>query len=307
MVLPNFIVIGAAKAGTSSLHYYLSQHPEIYMSPLKEPRFFALEGERLNFQNPDQSINHTSITTLANYQALFEGVTNESAIGEASPLYLSSNKACNRIHHYIPDVKLIAILRNPVDRAFSCYTHLLREGYEKLSFEEALAEEEHRVKNNWAHLWHYAGAGFYYPHLKEYFETFNHNQIKIYLYEEFNQNSTEIVRDICRFLKVSDDFQPDLTRVNVSGIPKSRLLHNFFVKKNILRTAIQQTVPTKLRKTVARSLKNQNLGKKPTLNAETRRKLIELYRSDILSLESLIDRQLSHWLVVEQSASSRVA
>ena len=156
MILPNFLIIGSAKAGTTSLHYYLNQHPEIYMTAVKEPRFFALEGKNLNFSGPDKDIiNSTSVTTYEEYIALFEEVSSEKAIGETSPLYLYSEKAIQRIHHYLPDVKLIVILRNPIDRAFSCYTHLLREGYESLSFADSLKAEEGRIHDNWAHLWHY--------------------------------------------------------------------------------------------------------------------------------------------------------
>ena len=118
MTLPNFLIIGSAKGGTSSLHYYLRQHPQIFMPDLKEPRFFALEGETLNFQNPDSAINHDSVTNLREYKNLFANAINEIGIGEASPLYLYSEKAVRRIKHYVPDAKLIVILRNPVDRSF---------------------------------------------------------------------------------------------------------------------------------------------------------------------------------------------
>ena len=125
MIMPNFLLIGAAKAGTSSLYGYLKQHPQIYMSPIKEPRFFALEGETLNFNGPTRGINQTSINTLEAYSQLFQKVTTEKAIGEASTIYLSSPKAPERIKHYLPDVKLIAILRDPSERAFSSYMHLV--------------------------------------------------------------------------------------------------------------------------------------------------------------------------------------
>lgn len=295
MVMPNFLIIGAAKAGTTSLYYYLSQHPQIYMSPAKEPRFFALEGEDLNFRNPDQDINRTSVTTPEAYNQLFQGVTDETAIGEASPLYLYSPKAVERIKHYIPDVKLIAILRDPVDRAFSCYTHLIREGYEPLSFSGGLNEEPNRIQNNWAHLWHYQQAGYYYTQLKRYFDTFAPEQIKVYLYEDLNADSTAVTQDICRFLGVDDTFEPDLTRMNVSGVPKVRLLHGLF-KRNPIKTALKPLFPPDLRKQIARKVKAWNLQDKPSLPSEVRAQMIETYREDILKLEELIQRDLSKWL-----------
>lgn len=265
------------------------------MSPVKEPRFFALEGESLNFRNPDQDINRTSVTTLEDYHQLFQGVTNEIAIGESSPLYLYSAKAVERIEHYIPNVKLIAVLRNPVERAFSCYTHLIREGYEPLSFAEGLQAEETRIQDNWAHLWHYRKAGYYYAQLKRYFDTFNREQIKVYLYEDLNADSTAVIQDVCRFLGVDDAFQPDLTRMNVSGLPKSRFLYDLF-KQSWLKTALSPLLPVDLRKQISRKVKTWNLGEKPILPSDIREQLIEEYREDILKLGELIQKDTSKWL-----------
>jgi hypothetical protein len=296
MKMPNFLIIGAAKAGTTSLYYYLNQHPEIYMSSFKEPRFFALEGEKLNFQNPDGDINYTSVTSLEAYYKLFEDVTNEIAIGEASPLYLYSSKATERIKYYIPNANLIAILRDPVQRAFSCYTHLVRENHEKLLFEQAICEEKHRIQNNWAHLWHYKNGGYYYQQLKRYFDTFNREQIKVFLYEELNANSIDVVQDIFRFLEVDDTFIPDLTRMNVSGVPKSRILHSLLSTKNPVRNFVKPLLPKKFRENVSRSIQKWNLERKLTLALETRKELIDLYREDILQLQDLIQKDLSKWL-----------
>ncbi|MGD1930943.1 MAG: sulfotransferase [Leptolyngbyaceae cyanobacterium] len=296
MTLPNFLIIGSAKGGTSSLHYYLRQHPQIFMPDLKEPRFFALEGGILNFQNPDSAINYNSITTLREYESLFANVTNELGIGEASPLYLYSEKAARRIKHYVPDAKLMVILRNPVDRAFSCYTHLLREGYETLSFEAALKAESERRQNNWAHLWHYREAGYYYRQLKPYFELFNPEQIKIYLFDEFKQDNHAVLTDIYDFLGVDRDFVPDMTRQNVSGMPKSRRLQKFFSQKNVFRSTIQAVMPKEIRHTVAAKIKAWNIGKKPKLNPETRHQLMLEYRDDILQLQTLIAKDLTSWI-----------
>ena len=296
MTLPNFLIIGSAKGGTSSLHYYLRQHPQIFMPDLKEPRFFALEGEILTFQNPDSAINYNSITTLREYESLFANVTNELGIGEASPLYLYSEKAARRIKHYVPDAKLMVILRNPVDRAFSCYTHLLREGYETLSFEAALKAESERRQNNWAHLWHYREAGYYYRQLKPYFELFNPEQIKIYLFDEFKQDNHAVLTDIYDFLGVDRDFVPDMTRQNVSGMPKSRMLQKFFSQKNVFRSTIQAVMPKEIRHTVAAKIKAWNIGKKPKLNPETRHQLMLEYRDDILQLQTLIAKDLTSWI-----------
>lgn len=294
--MPNFLILGAAKAGTTSLHYYLAQHPEIYMSRVKEPRFFALEAEKLNFQNPDNLINYDSITDLKEYQKLFANVSTETAIGEASPLYLYSSKAVERIKHYIPQAKLIVVLRNPVERAYSCYTHLVREGYETLSFEAGLAAESERIADNWAHLWHYRQAGYYYRQLKRYFSCFSQEQIRVYLYEDLRQDSVSLVQNVCRFLQVEDSFIPDLTRQNVSGIPKYRVLHNLVNRGNVARKVLQQVLPQQLRSNIAQNIREWNLQAKPTLNPNVAYQLKQQYREDIGKLEDLLQRNLSSWL-----------
>lgn len=296
MTKPNFLIIGAAKAGTTSLYDYLNQHPQIYMSSPKEPRFFALEGEKLDFRGPARAINQTSVTTWKEYCQLFQDVTTETAIGEASTIYLSDSQAPKRIQHYIPDVKLIAILRDPAERAFSSYMHLVRDGYETLSFAEALEAESDRIKENWQPLWYYRKRGFYYQQLQKYFELFPPEQIKIYLYEDLVNDSIAVIQDLARALEVDDTFKPNLTKQNVSGVPKNRLLQKVLTRKNPLKSILKPLLPKSLRKSVLQDLTKRNLGAKPTLSPQMRQNLIAIYREDILQLEKLIQRDLSQWL-----------
>lgn len=294
MKLPNFLIIGAAKAGTTSLHYYIGQHPQVYMSPLKEPRFFALEGERLNFQNPDREINQSSVTTFSDYCNLFEGVTDEIAIGEASPLYLYSTKAIERISHYVPDAKLIAILRNPVDRAYSCYKHLI--ALEKFSFAESLHEEENRIHQNWAHLWHYKQGGYYYRQLKPYFEKFGDDKIRVYLFDDLKSNPLDVVSNAFSFLGVDSSFIPDFTYKNVSNNPKVKVLQNIVSTKNWIRFLSKKVFPESLRKSIAQEIRSWNSKEFPPMPEDIRLQLIEDYREDVLQLQDLIKTDLSQWL-----------
>ena len=119
MTLPNFLIIGAAKAGTTSLYRYLEQHPDVFMSEFKEPRFFALENDPLDYRGPNDPAAHCEYKTLEAYETLFAGVRNERAAGEASTLYLYHEDAAERIRHYVPDMKMIAVLRHPVEQAYS--------------------------------------------------------------------------------------------------------------------------------------------------------------------------------------------
>ena len=292
--LPNFLIIGAAKSGTTSLYDYLNQHPQVYMSPVKEPRFFALEGEKLNFQNPDQAINETSITTFSDYCSLFDNVTHETAIGEASPLYLYSPKAVERIAHCLPEAKLIAILRNPVDRAYSCYKHLI--ALERFSFAEALEQEDKRIQQNWAHLWHYRQGGYYYLQLKRYFDKFSPEQIKVYLFDDLKAEPAKLLEDVYSFIGVDSSFIPDLTFKNVSNNPKVKSLQNITNGHSFLRSVAQQVIPYSIRKNIAEKIRQWNSKEFTPMPQDTKEQLVEGYKQDILKLQELIDRDLSHWL-----------
>ena len=299
MTLPNFLIIGAAKAGTTSLYKYLEQHPQIYMSAFKEPGFFAFEGEKLNFQGPGTRyrINKWTVTDLEAYREIFAGVTNEKAIGEATPLYLYFPKACDRIKHYIPDTKLIAMLRNPVERAFSNYVWAVQPGAEPLTnFSEALQAEAERIKNNWGPRWRYKDQGFYYAQLKPYFDTFNRDQIRVYLTEDFTANPVEVVQDIFRFLEVDESFTPDVSRKhNQSRIPRNQSWHRFLSQPNQIKSLLKPLLPVQFRQRLQTRLKKKNLHK-PTLSPEIRQQLLAEYREDILKLQDLLQRDLSQWL-----------
>jgi hypothetical protein len=299
MTLPNFLVIGAHKAGTTSLYHYLKQHPEIYMSPLKEPRFFSFEGEEPDFRGPLPEVpgRPLVVTDLEAYRALFAGVSSEKAIGEVSPGYLYREKAPGRIRHYIPEAKLIAILRNPVERAYSHFLMVRKNDREPLTdFARALEAEEERIKDNWW-IGHYKSMGFYHEQLTRYYELFDREQIRVYLYEDFDKDPVAVTQSIFRFLEVNDSFVPDTSRrFNVSGVPKSRAVHTLIKKPNPLKSALKPFLPRGLRWRISAKLHESNLRGAPPLPEEIRKELTEAYREDILKLEGLIGRDLSGWL-----------
>jgi hypothetical protein len=308
MVLPNFLVIGAVKAGTTSLHHYLKQHPEIYMSPRKEPTFFAFEGARPDFRGPRKMkapINSMAVTEIEEYCKLFQGVSGEKAVGEVSPQYLYIPRACERIQHYMPDARLIAVLRNPVDRAYSSFMHTIRQGIEPLTnFREALQAERERIQKNWGILWHYTAPGFYYVQLKCYFERFNRDRIGVYLYDDFHSNPAGLMKRIYGFLEVSESFTPNMSiKYNVSGVPKNRTLHalTLLTLNPLVVTILRSLVPDRFHELLMRNRDgfiwrsfNVNL-RRQKLMPEIRTELLDLYREDIVKLEDLIQRDLSSW------------
>ncbi len=309
VVMPNFFIIGAQKAGTTSLYYYLSQHPEIYMSPVKEPHFFAYQGEKPQFRGPaDQNIVDKQFTTdAASYRDLFRGVSSEKAVGEASAIYIYSPVAPLRMRSQVPDAKIIAILRNPVDRAYSSFLHLVKEGREpETDFAQALQMEESRIRDGWIALWHYKQAGFYHRQLQRYFEVFERDQIRVYLYEDLQQKPAELLKDAFSFLGVDSSFVPDISaRYNVTGIlPDNKALyalHTFLMRPpRFVKAALKPLLPQQMRERALDialdGLRKQAFVKAPEVSPNVRRELIDLYREDVLELQGLIRRDLSGWL-----------
>jgi hypothetical protein len=296
MTLPNFLVIGAAKAGTTALYAYLKQHPQIYLTPFKETKFFAYEGENVVYNGAgDREKNSRLINNLADYEACFENVKDEKAIGEVSPLYIYIPKACERIKRHVPHAKMFAILRNPVDRAYSSFLHLIRDGREThADFASALSAEPGYVRDGYAPLWYYRDLGFYYGQVKRYLDAFSRDQVRIHLYEDFNSNPVAFVQEMCRVLEIDDTFVPDVSRKwNVSGVPKNQTLHRVLSGENVL-TSVLERIPggSWLRS----RLRYRNL-EKPPFPDPLRQELIATFRADILMLQDTLKRDLSHWLV----------
>jgi len=177
---PNFFILGAQKAGTSSLYHYLKQHPQVYMSPIKEAKFFLKK-------NPSKKEEEE-------YLELFDGAENYPVRGEATPLYLSGQGVPERIHEKVPDARMVVILRDPVERAYSAFLMTRRQGTEPLSsFSEVVKAEPKRRERGEGHLylWH----SRYYTHLKRYFECFSKDQFEIYLFKEFKKTRVNWLRE----------------------------------------------------------------------------------------------------------------
>jgi len=287
MTLPNFMIIGVAKAGTTSLYRYLDQHPQVFMCPEKGTNFFGYEDARAwkwTDEGDPPLLQHFQVKTFEAYEAMFAGASDEIAIGEVSPQYFRCPSAARRIHECIPDVKLVASLRNPADRAFSGFLMRTRRGeVVKSSYEELTPEASH------------VREGFYYKRMKRYFDIFAKHQIKIYIFEEFKKDPAKVVVDLFDFLGVDTNFVPDTsTRHNPAGVPKNRLLNRLFFDPTLIRIA-KSVLPESVQR-MAQRVQQQNLKPPPKSPADLQAKLLDLYREDILKLEALLERDLSIWL-----------
>jgi hypothetical protein len=278
----------------------MRQHPDIWFSPVKEPMFFALEGSRPDYRGPgdEREINRKSVTEMAAYQALFAGATTQRAIGEASANYLYSDQAAARIKHYVPEAKMIAVLRNPVERAYSSFLYTIRDRREPLrDFAQALEQEEKRIAGHWEHIWHYSRMGFYAQQLQRYYDRFDKSRIRVYLNEEMKQDAPGVLTDIFGFLDVDDSFMPDTSvSYNEGGVPKHKLLNAVLTRPSVFKRVLRPLMPTAAMKFYTR-LKHGNLDK-PPLDAEVRARLVALYHDDVLRLQDMLGKDLSAWLKV---------
>ena len=299
--LPNFLIVGMAKCGTSSLASYLQQHPDVFISSRKEPRFFTSQSTEIYPLNgpKDQAVMHWYVPDYENYCKLFEGA-DESMIGEASADTLYFYKyTIPLIKKYLDNPKIILIIRNPVKRAFSAFQYLTMAEREEVSFEEGLELEGERIKSNWELIYHYRSVGNYYEPIKAFMENFSN--VKVIISDELLSKPREVLTECFNFLGVSGDFEVNTSmKLNPSGIPKSRLLYNMIRKESVIKKGFRLIIrlffpEKKSRVRLSNKLFASNL-KKISFSKNTEFELKEYYKEEILKVSKLIGKDLSGWL-----------
>jgi hypothetical protein len=290
-LLPNFIVIGAAKAGTTSLHWYLAEHPAVFMTTVKDPAYFAygLDAEgRLLWGNPD--LHQFPIKSLREYERLFAEAGNATAIGEASTTYLECPQSAGRIRELIPAARILCSLRHPVDRAYSDYLMYLRGHGQRFDPARDLT-----ATAAWAQPdSHWMRVGRYHEQLSRYFEAFPGEQICVLLFDDLRRNSQKFVRDTYQFLDIDPAFVPDLETPHMAGgLPASLMLEGLFARG--ARSALKPWVP-KGAANWLRRLRARSMREAPRLPADLKKQLTGHFRDDIRKTSELIGRSLQHWL-----------
>src|SRR6202167_1062881 len=227
MALPDFFVAGAPKAGTTALHVALSRHPGLYMSPIKEPKFFLTDGPPPAKGGLGDALTYREhVWERDKYEALFDAAPPGSLRGEATPLYLYDPDAMRRIRDLIPGAKLILIIRGPVELALSNWTHLWSAGLEPVGdFLRACAEEERRIAAGWASFWHYTGLGRYGEQLERAFALFPREQVLVLRYRLLIDDPAATLDRICGFLGVEAGVLSEIPRENVTAHPERTLAH----------------------------------------------------------------------------------
>ena len=291
-MLPNFIVIGAAKAGTTALYWYLAEHPAVFMSEVKETNFFAygVDGQgRLIYGDPD--VHKFPVRTLAEYEALFADAGGAQAVGEASPIYLECPQAPGRILGTLPGVRLVCCLRHPVERAYADYLmYLWRRGRR---FEPARDLTSEAVWARPDSRW--MDVSRYHAQLARYYEIFPRDRIHVFLFDDLKRSTVDAVQGVYRFLAIDPAFVPDFnTAHNVGGVPSSRALESFLTNRS-LRAVVEPWIPKRAADWVRR-IRTSNMRKAPPLPPELRQELTSRLREDIVRTSGLIGRSLEHWL-----------
>ena len=317
--LPNFLVVGANKGGTTSLYHYLKQHPEVFLSPLKEPHYFSSDIQPENFSKAfahnklrdieayvngpmDQDFHAGFVREWEHYCKLFKHAGDAKAIGELSTSYLYSTEAAANIREQLGDIKIIICLRDPIEMAYSHYRMNLWTGNSKAAtFKEALQEDAAHEPKVWGNAHLYVEIGKYYEQVRRYYDHFSPDNIKIIFSEDLRHDTTRVVRELYAFIGVNPDFQPDTSqRYNEVFTPKFKAL-TWFLNKSGIRPLIKRISGEGMKKAVVRLL-FKGKDDKGGITTEERAMLHSIYSNDIRRLEELLHQDLSAWLQEKEGA-----
>ncbi len=309
--LPNFLLAGASKAGSTSLYHALRQHPDIYMPEEKEPGYFIAD-RLLKVPAAEHFQRRHLIVELEQYERLFDGVAGERAIGEASVQYLMHpDLAIPGIRALLGDVSILLILRNPVDRAISSYSHILRDRGTSESLGDVLDNEAMRLDDGSA-LWLLVEAGRYSRQVAAYQAAFS--RVKVVLLDDLKADASGVFRDVFGFLGVADDFVPTTidTVMNPSGVPRLRWLQWFLTPRLVKRSASGRVLLGALKPFLSKERRMLLINKMRHVNLrrynaspEDRARLQQIFQEEIDALEPIIGRDLSAWRGKQPQAAGR--
>ncbi len=285
---PNFFIIGAAKAGTTTLYSILIQHPDIFLPKDKEPRFF-------------DSDNYYKRGVEAYLHNHFAGAEHYSARGEATPHYLSHHitSAPRMLQAFGKDLKFIAILRDPVKRAWSHYLHQLRNGGEKHPFLIALEREMLMTEEERPAWTNYFDDGLYAKHIMSWLDYFHREQFLFLFTEDLADNAEGVARTVFDFLGVNAEIPINFSaRENIAGQSRYAWLGSLLNRPNRLTNVLKQLFPYVVRQRIRETINSWNrkpFVAAPTLDKDVENKLRREYASDIIQLEKITGRDLSRW------------
>jgi hypothetical protein len=281
---PDLFLVGAAKAGTTSLYSELARHPAIYMSPMKEPHFFS----RIE-PAPRREAFFPHLTDEDEYLALFRGAANQELLGEASTSYLWDRHAAERIKRVVPEARILIMLRDPVDRAYSQYWNDVREGIEKRSFLDALLSEQRSGPGGWGVSSLYIDCGRYADQVARYLDRFG-LRVHVLFFEDFVKDPAGTIGDVLSFLGLGRaNAGGELRRSNPASLPRNRL-GGALLASGRVRRVVRATVPRPVRSRLRGALLKETSP--PPMDPAARALLEEIYRPELGRLAELLGRPL---------------
>ena len=287
-IWPNFFLVGAAKAGTTSIYAYLSQHPEVFFPAIKEPHFFTQVRPA-----PEQRFLIEAVTKRSAYLRLYADATSHSVIGDASPSYLWHPEVPQRIRAHVPQAKVAVILRDPVERAYSHYLMDYREGAQHSPFYQALLDDMNRPEKGWGVSYLYYELGLYAEQVQRYLETFKPERVKVLMFDDFRRDAKAVLRELAGFLGL--DPNP------LADVDTSRKYNSYAAPRN---QYLRRAAGAKLSRMLGQALMPHRFGAfiferiflkqapKPPLDPRARELLCSLYDPELDKLERLLGRRL---------------
>jgi hypothetical protein len=291
-IWPNFFIVGAPRAGTTSLYLYLEKIPAVYMSRVKEPCYFAPNYVR---RDPARFLKDKK-----EYLRLFENASGHIAVGEATPFYLWDPDAPKLIHQSVPHARIIMILRDPIERAYSRYMIMKKYSADMKSsfYDELMRDYKRQEKLGGRSTYEYVEFGMYYEQVKRYFDIFGREQVKVIIFEEFVQHLEQTVNEVLAFLGVKYTVRAITEQYHPYSVPRSPLalwIFTFLYRLPDRNVKLFKIVTTLLPRSLVESLPEKMLFKrkqKPKIEPKDIKFLQEIYHDDVIRLESLLGRSL---------------
>ena len=290
MSLPSFFLVGAPKCGTTTLFERIGLHPDVYVSPVKEPHYFTAVHDGW----PEWGVQ-----TLAAYEALFDGADGAREVGEGSTWYLYSPTAAAAIHAEVPEAKILISLRNPVERAYSAWAYNVEKGWEDLPFDAALAREDERYQRPGFWDRHYVRAGLYADQVERYLDTFGADRVHVVLFDDVRSDEAGVLRGVFDFLGVEAHTESVAAPLsdgarNATRYPRSTRIARFTRSKAVRKIATW--LPDSIRRRVRTGVAKVNTVDRPEMEPATRQELEARFRPDVERLQGYLGRPLvSQW------------
>ncbi len=287
LMLPNFFIVGAPKAGTTSLYHYLDAHPDVFMSPIKETNYFSYESA----VKQDLYYKERGISNWNDYKKLFENSDGKKAVGEASVSYLFYEAVPQLIKNKIHDARIIILLRNPVERAYSHYQMDCKLGYVNTSFEKIIFNKNRTPLENLFYQ-QFILLGLYYEQVKRYMDVFGTEKVLVILFDDFKNTTEKEINRLYRFLEIDETVKLNLDKTHNPFATPRNSVFRFIYRFKKVRLMMKNLLPKKIQLYILEIILTK---KKAPVEEKTIKFLNEFYKPDIMKLEKLLNRNLSKW------------